>query len=71
MWYPLFSRVPSLLLLPQPAFCTVNAMFQTEGEYRHIQSDSMRKIMFFLNIETCKHVLRDGTLEIDDGDAHR
>ena len=33
-----------------------NGAFQTEREYRYIQTDSMRKIMCFLNIKACKHV---------------
>ena len=34
-----------------------NGSFQTEGEYRYIQTDSMRQIKCFLKIKVCKHVL--------------
>ena len=35
----------------------LNGAFKTEGKYRHIQEESMRKIKFFFNITACKHVL--------------
>ena len=35
----------------------LNRVFQTEGEYKYIQTDSMRKIKCFLNIKACKRVL--------------
>lgn len=32
-------------------------MFQTEGQYNAEALDSMRKLMLFLSIETCKAIL--------------
>ena len=32
-------------------------MFQTEGEYRAVASDSMRKLMCFMSVKACKPVI--------------